>query len=64
MVGMVALRVAALAFAVLALTAGVLQIIAYASNGWLRHLIVGVFACAVGVSVGAATIAAILRSRR
>ncbi|WNG86028.1 hypothetical protein C6A87_019275 [Mycobacterium sp. ITM-2016-00317] len=61
---MAALKYAALAFAVLALTAGVLQIAAYASGGWLRHLIVGVFACAVGCSVGAAAVAAIVKSRR
>ncbi|QZT61389.1 hypothetical protein [Mycolicibacterium austroafricanum] len=61
---MSALRIAALAFAVLALTAGVLQLAAFASGGWLRHVIVGVFACAVGLSVGAAAIASIVRSRR
>lgn len=47
-----ALRIAALAFAVLALVAGGLQLAAYFSGAFARHLILGVFACAVGVSVG------------
>lgn len=60
---MTALRVAALLFALLVLVAGGLQLAAYFSGAFARHLIVGVFACAVGVSVGAAAIIAILRSR-
>ena len=59
-----ALRFAALAFAALALAAGGLQLLAYASSGWVRHLIVGVFACAVGISVAVAVVASVLRSRR
>ncbi|CAN3130054.1 Transmembrane protein [Mycobacterium sp. smrl_JER01] len=63
MAGVSGLRVAALAFAALALTAGVLQLAAFASAGWIRHLVLGIFACAVGLSVGAAVIAEVLRSR-
>ncbi|TPG33120.1 hypothetical protein [Mycolicibacterium hodleri] len=48
---MTALRVAALAFGLLALCAGGLQIWAFASTGFPRHLVVGVFAVAVGLSV-------------
>lgn len=59
-----ALRVAALAFALLALVAGGLQIAAFVSNGWLRHAIVGGFAIAVGASVLVAVIASVMRSRR
>lgn len=62
--GVSALRIAALAFAALALTAGGLQLLAFASGGSPRHLILGGFACAVGVSVGSAVVAAVLRSRR
>ncbi|WP_162562253.1 hypothetical protein [Mycolicibacterium iranicum] len=61
---MSALRFAALAFAALALTAGGLQLLAYASSGWVRHLVLGVFACAVGTSVAVAVAASVLRSRR
>ncbi len=46
-----ALRVAGLAFGLLALLAGLLQLWAYGSSGGPRHLILGVFACAVGVCV-------------
>lgn len=45
------LRWAAVAFAVLALAAGGLQSWAFAATGGPRHLILGVFALAVGVSV-------------
>ena len=58
------LRIAALAFAVLALVAGGLQLAAYFSGAFARHLILGVFACAVGISVGAAAIASMWRARR
>ncbi|ORV81105.1 hypothetical protein [Mycolicibacterium iranicum] len=61
---MSALKIAALAFAALALTAGGLQLLAFASGGSPRHLVLGGFACAVGISVGAAVIAAVLRARR
>ncbi|MEH3129652.1 MAG: hypothetical protein PGN27_06780 [Mycolicibacterium neoaurum] len=50
-----ALRIAGFTFGLLALGAGVLQLWAYAASDWPRHLIVGVFACAVGVSVLAAS---------
>ena len=46
-----ALRVAALAFGLLALVAGGLQLWAYVASDGVRHLIVGIFAVAVGVSV-------------
>lgn len=59
-----ALRAGALAFGLLALVAGGLQIAAFVSNGFVRHAIVGGFAVAVGCSVIAAVIAAVLRSRR
>ena len=48
---MTALRVAALAFGLLALCAGGLQLWAYASSGFPRHLVLGVFAVAVALSV-------------
>ncbi|KAA0093213.1 hypothetical protein CIW49_27675 [Mycolicibacterium sp. P1-18] len=44
-------RVAAVAFGLLALCAGGLQLWAFASNDYPRHLVVGAFAVAVGVSV-------------
>lgn len=50
------LRIAALLFAVLALTAGGLQIWAYVATGGLRHVVVGVFALAVGCCVAVATV--------
>ncbi len=62
--GMSALKIAALSFAALALTAGGLQLLAYASGGWVRHLVVGVFACSVGISVAVGVVASALRSRR
>ncbi|BBY30978.1 hypothetical protein [Mycolicibacterium sediminis] len=46
-----ALRVAALAFGLLALVAGGLQLWAYVASDGVRHLIVGIFAVAVGLSV-------------
>ncbi|MDG4668525.1 hypothetical protein [Mycobacterium sp. 236(2023)] len=58
------LKIAALAFAGLALTAGGLQLVAFASGGSPRHLILGGFACVVGISVAAAVVASVLRSRR
>ncbi|MGD9621384.1 MAG: hypothetical protein AB7G47_14230 [Mycolicibacterium sp.] len=58
------LRGAALAFAVLALVAGGLQIAAYVSSGFLRHLILGGFACAVGISVAGAVAGSVIRSRK
>lgn len=44
-------RWAALAFGILALVAGGLQVWAFVASGFGRHLVVGVFALAVGVSV-------------
>jgi uncharacterized membrane protein YcjF (UPF0283 family) len=58
------LRLGALAFGVLALVAGGLQLAAFVSNGFARHAVVGGFAVAVGCSVLAAVIASVLRSRR
>ena len=46
-----ALRVAGLAFGLLALLAGLLQLWAFGSTGGSRHLILGVFASAVGACV-------------
>ncbi|MBB2991883.1 hypothetical protein FHR72_003373 [Mycolicibacterium iranicum] len=61
---MALLRVAAAAFACLALVAGGLQLAAFASGASPRHLVLGVFACAVGVSVAVAVVAAVWRNRR
>ncbi len=58
------LRVGALAFALLALVAGGLQIAAFVSNGFVRHAIIGGFAVAVGCSVLGAVVASTLHSRR
>ena len=58
------LKVAASAFAVLALLAGGLQLAAFGSGGSPRHLILGVFACAVGCSVGVAVVASVVRPGR
>ncbi|VEG56938.1 Uncharacterised protein [Mycolicibacterium aurum] len=58
------LRLGALAFALLALVAGGLQIAAFVSNGFVRHAVVGGFAIAVGCSVLGAVVASVLRSRR
>lgn len=58
------LRGASLAFAALALVAGGLQVAAFASTGFLRHLILGGFACAVGISVAGAVVGSVLRARR
>lgn len=55
-----ALRVAGLAFGLLALVAGGLQLWAFGVTGSARHLILGVFAS----SVGACVIAAVWRRRR
>lgn len=57
-------RVAALGFAALALIAGGLQIAAFVSNGFVRHLILGGFACAVGLSVVGAVVVTWVRGRR
>jgi hypothetical protein len=58
------LRVAALGFAALPLVAGGLQLVAFASTGFVRHLILGTFACAVGVCVIGGVVASVVRSRR
>ncbi len=59
------LRVAALAFAALALIAGGLQVAAFVSSGFVRHLVLGgVFACSVGICVAGAVVASVMRSRR
>lgn len=55
-----ALRAAGLAFGLLALVAGGLQLWAFGAAGGARHLIPGVFAG----SVGACVIAAVWRRRR
>lgn len=57
------LRVAALAFGCLALVAGGLQLWAYATTDGPRHLILGAFALAVGVSVISAVVAAMRNQR-
>lgn len=46
-----ALRIAGFTFGLIALVAGGLQLCAYVATDWPRHLILGVFACAVGVTV-------------
>ena len=51
---MTALRAAALAFGILALSAGGLQLWAFGATGYLRFLVVGVFAVGIGLSVLAA----------
>jgi hypothetical protein len=45
------LAIAGLAFGLLALIAGVLQVSVYLINDGPRHLVVGIFAVSVGVSV-------------
>lgn len=55
-----ALRAAGLAFGVLALLAGGLQGWAYGATGDVRHLVLGVFAGAVGACV----VVAVRRRRR
>lgn len=59
-----ALRVAALAFGFLALSAGGLQLWAYVATDRPRHLILGVFAVAVGGCVIAAVVSAIVAAVR
>lgn len=59
-----ALRAAALAFGLLALTAGGLQLWAHAAGGGVRHLVLGIFATAVGVSVFAAVVSEVRARRR
>jgi hypothetical protein len=58
------LRVAALAFGLLALVAGGLQIWAYVATGFPRHLVVGIFAVAVGLCVAGAVVGAARHRRR
>ncbi|MDZ7882985.1 MAG: hypothetical protein U5N53_08750 [Mycobacterium sp.] len=55
-----ALRVAGLAFGLLALVAGGLQLWAFGVTAGARHLVLGVFASSVGVCV----IVAVWRRRR
>jgi hypothetical protein len=55
-----ALRWAAVLFAALALVAGGLQWWAFAETGGPRHLVLGIFAVSVGISV----LAAVIGSRR
>lgn len=45
------LAVAAIAFALLATTAGGLQLWAFSASDHVRHLVLGVFALSVGASV-------------
>ncbi|TLH50630.1 hypothetical protein C1S81_21845 [Mycolicibacterium neoaurum] len=45
------LRIAGTAFGLIALGAGGIQLWAYAVTDWPRHLVLGVFACAVGLCV-------------
>ncbi|BDX31105.1 hypothetical protein TUM20985_16520 [Mycobacterium antarcticum] len=61
---MTALRAAAFAFGLLALTAGVLQIWAFVVTDGGRHLILGVFALAVGACVIAAAADAVRKNGR
>lgn len=56
-------RWAALAFGALALLAGGLQVWAFVASGFSRHLVVGVFAVAVGASVVTATLSSVGRGR-
>jgi hypothetical protein len=60
----VALRWAAVLFAGLAILAGGLQVLAYVATGGPRHLVLGVFALSVGVSVLAAVAGWVRRTRR
>lgn len=58
-----ALVLAATAFGLLALLAGGLQGWAYVRTGYGRHLVVGIFAAAVGICVLFGVLAAVLRKR-
>lgn len=58
------LTAGAAAFAALAFVAGVLQLIAFGAGGSARHVILGVFACAVGLAVAGAVIASVRGNRR
>lgn len=58
-----ALRAAALAFGLLALSAGGLQLWAYVATDGPRHLILGVFAVGVGVCVIGAVGVEVLKRR-
>ena len=58
------LRLAAMLFAAIALTAGALQFGAFMATSGLRHLVVGIFALWVGGSVVIATISSWYRDRR
>ena len=55
------LAIAGLAFGLLALSAGVLQLSVYLSNDGPRHLVVGIFAVSVGVSVLVAAVQSLRR---
>ncbi|OBF20018.1 hypothetical protein [Mycobacterium sp. ACS4331] len=52
------------AFAVLALIAGGAQLAAFIASERPRHLVLAVFALAVGTSVGVAAVSALWRARR
>lgn len=53
------LRIAGLLFAVIALAAGTLQLAAFVVSDYgVRHLILGIFALSVGVSVSIAVVRA------
>ncbi|BBZ32090.1 hypothetical protein [Mycolicibacterium confluentis] len=54
----------AVAFAVVALIAGGMQLAAFIASERPRHLVLAVFALAVGASVGAAAASALWRIRR
>ena len=58
------LRLGALLFASIALTAGALQIGAFVVSSGPRHLVVGIFALWVGGSVAIAIISSWYRDRR
>jgi hypothetical protein len=58
------LRLAALLFAFVALTAGALQFGAFVATSGLRHLVVAIFALWVGGSVVIAIISSWYRDRR
>ena len=58
------LRLAAALFACIALTAGALQLAAFAATSGLRHLVVAIFALWVGGSVAIAIISSWYRDRR
>lgn len=55
------LAIAGLAFGLLALTAGALQLWVYFTADGPRHLVVGIFAVSVGVSVSVAALQSLRR---